>query len=166
MEKNKRRPVALLCRLALATAFVIAAAGHIREIRDGREAIARCRETLNRLQPLPTDRLSRLEERLTELRAIEALEGKPEPAVQMNPEDSVGSIRAALQTHAIGVERLRTLSTGGVAATEFVLSGAPVNFLKFLQGAAELPLPLSYISIKPNAHSSTINITVRFSHEQ
>jgi hypothetical protein len=165
MEKNKRRLAGRLFCLALGALFVIAAAGYVREIRGGRESIARCRKALNSVRPLPPGYLSRLEERLAELRALETPEGKPQSAVRMNPEDSAARIRAALQSHAIGVERLRTLSTGGVAATEFVLSGAPANFLGFLQGAADLPLPLSYISIKPNARSSAIEVTVRFSHE-
>jgi hypothetical protein len=75
-------------------------------------------------------------------------------------------IRNALRSHAIGVERLRKVSVGGAAATEFTLSSAPANFLRFLQGAADLPLPLSYVSIKPSARSSTIDVTVRFSHAQ
>ena len=154
MEKNKSPLGGLLFRLALGAVFVIAAAGQIREIRDGGESIARCREALARVPPLPPGRLSRLEERLAELRARETPEGNPRSAARMNPEESAGRIRAALQAHAVGVERLRTLSAGGAASTEFVLSSAPANFLGFLQGAADLPLPLNYISIRPNARAA------------
>jgi hypothetical protein len=162
MEKNKRRIAGRLFCLALGALFILAAAGYIREIRGGREAIARCREALLRGRPLPPGYLSRLEERLME--AQEAAEGAPRPAVQMNPEDAAAAIRDALRTHAIGVERLRTLSAGGAAATEFVLSSAPADFFKFLRDAGDLPLPLSYIGIKPNARSSAIDVTMRFSH--
>jgi type II secretory pathway component PulM len=164
MQKNKRRGATLLFCLALGAFFVVKAAGYIREIRDSREAAAQCLSALKGSQPLPMGRLSRLEERLAELRALETTEGKPLPTTQP-AEDPAGMIRDALRTHAIRVERLRSLSAGGAAATEFVLTSAPANFLQFLQNAAELPLLLSYVSIKPDLRSSTINVTMRFNHE-
>jgi hypothetical protein len=151
MEKNKRRLTAGLFGAALGAAFIFMAAGYIREIRGGREAIARCRKALEDARPLPPGYLFRLESQLTELRARETTEGTAQSAARRNPEDPAGMIRNALRSHAIGVERLRTLSAGGGAAMEFVLSAAPVNFLKFLRGAADLPLPLNYVSIKPKA---------------
>jgi hypothetical protein len=166
MKKNKRFPAGRLFCLALGAFFIIRAAGYIREIRGGMESIARCRGALNGAQPLSPGGLSQLEDRAAELRALAIPEGTPRSAVQPAPEDPAGMIRNALRSHAIGVERLRTLSAGGAAATEFVLSSAPANFLRFLQGAADLPLPLNYISIKPNAHSSALDVTVRFSHAQ
>jgi hypothetical protein len=167
METNKRRlGRRLFCHAlgaALCAVFVIKTAGYIREIREGRESIARCREKLHGYA-LPPGYLSRLEEQLAA--ALETPEGRTQDAAQIKAEDTAGMIRDALRSHAVGVERLRTLSTGGAAATEFVLASPPANFLKFLQGAAELPLPLSYISIKPNVHSSAIDVTVRFTHAQ
>lgn len=166
MKKNKRRFAGRLFCLALGAVVMLRAAGYIREIRGGRESIARCRKALNGAQPLPPGYLSRLEDRLAELRIAGAAEETPRAAVQRDPEDPSGMIRNALRAHAVGVERLRTLSAGGAAATEFVLSSPPANFLRFLQGAADLPLPLNYISIKPDARSSAIDVTVRFSHAQ
>jgi hypothetical protein len=162
MENNKRRFLERFCCLTLGAVFMLAAWGYIREIRSGRESIARRREALNSAPPLPPGYLSLLEARLAELRAQETPEGTDRP----QPEDPVGTIRNTLRTHAIGVERLRTLSTGGAAVTEFTLSSASANFLKFLQGAADLPLPLNYINIKPNAHAPTLDVTVRFGHAQ
>jgi type II secretory pathway component PulM len=166
MEKNKRRLAGRLFCLALGAFFILRTAGYIREISGGRESIDRCRKAINGAKPLPAGYLSRLEGRLAELRSLARPEGASQSAVRPNPEDSAGMIRNALRSHAIAVERLRTLSTGGSAVTEFVLSSPPANFLRFLQGAADIPLPLSYIGIKPNAHSSAIDVTVRFSHAQ
>ena len=166
MKKDKRRFAGRLFCLAFGAFCILRTAGYIREIRDGRESIARFRKALHGAQPLPAGRLSRLEDRLAELRAQEAPEGTLQTPSRMNPEDPAGMIRNALRSHGVGVERIRTLSAGGAAATEFVLSSPPVNFLRFLQGAADLPLPLNYIGIKPNAHSSAIAVTVRFSHER
>jgi hypothetical protein len=164
MKKNKRLlPGRLFC-LALGVLCVIRAAGYIREIRGNRESIARCRSALSGARPLVPGYLSRLEERAAELRAAELPEGRSQSAVQPPPEDPAGMIRNALRANAIGVEGLRTLSAGGAAATEFMLSSAPANFLRFLQGAEDLPLPLNYISIKPNARSSALDVTMRFSH--
>jgi hypothetical protein len=164
MKKNKPHGAARLFVLALGALFIIRATGYVREIRGNRESIARHRKALNGAQPLPADIISRLEEQLTELRALKTVEGKPQSAAQMNHEDPAGAIRSLLRSHDIGVERLRSLSTGENAATEFVLSSAPANFLEFLQRAADLPLPLDYISIKLDARSSAINVTVRFNH--
>ncbi|MDR0597724.1 MAG: hypothetical protein LBG14_04380 [Treponema sp.] len=166
MNNNKRRLAGRLCCLALGAVCMFRAAGYIREIRGCRESIERCREALDSALPLPPGYLSRLEDRLAELRSPEAPEGAPRAAVQRNPQDPSGMIRNALRSHAVAVEGIRTLSAGGTAATEFVLSSTPVNFLRFLQGAADLPLPLNYISIKPDARSSGIDVTVRFSHVQ
>jgi hypothetical protein len=162
METNKRRIAGRLFCLALGALFVLAAAGYVREIRGGREAIARHRNALAGTRPLPSGHLARLEARLAEAR--EAAEGRERATAQRNSEDSVAAIRAALRTHAVGVEGLRTLSAGEGAATELVLVSAAVNFLAFLQAAADLPLPLSYVSMKPSAHAATLDITVRFSH--
>jgi type II secretory pathway component PulM len=166
MEKNKRRFAGRFFWFAIGALFIIRAGGYVRDIRDGRESIALCRKELKDTRILPPGHLSRLEVQLAELRALETPAGTPQSASQAKNEDPVGMIRKALRGHAIGVERLRTLSMGGATATEFVLSSAPVNFLRFLQGAAELPLPLNYVSIKPNAHTSAIDVTVRFSHAQ
>ncbi|MDR3124248.1 MAG: hypothetical protein LBU16_10800 [Treponema sp.] len=166
MEPNKRRLAGRLFCLALGALFVLAAAGYIREIRGGRKSIAHCRKALNSGRPLPSGHIARMEERLAELRTLETPEGTAPSAGQMNSEDPAGSIRSELRSNAIGVERLRTLSSGGAAATEFILSSAPANFLRFLQRAPELPLPLSYISIKANARSSALDVTMRFSHGQ
>jgi hypothetical protein len=164
MEKNKRRLAERLFCLAFGAVFIFMAAGRIREIRDGRESIARCRKALEDARELPPGYLSRLEARAAELRTLETAQEARRSGAPLKAEDSVGAIRDALRSHAVGVERLRTLSTGGAAATEFTLSGAPVHFLGFLRGASELPLPLRYISMKPKARSSAIDITVRFSH--
>jgi hypothetical protein len=166
MEKNKRRLAARLFWLALGAVCVPRAAGYILEIREARASITRCREALRDAPLLPAGRLSRLESRLAELRARETPEEAAQTGAQTNPRDPAGRIRDALRAHAIGVERFRTLSTGGAGAAEFTLSGAPVNFLRFLQGAADLPLPLGYISIKPNVNASALDITVRFNHAQ
>jgi hypothetical protein len=163
MTKNKHRAATQLFCLAFGIFFIIRAAGYMREIHGSREEAAQHLGALNGSRPLPPGRLSYLEERLAELRSPETPEGAPEGAVRP-AEDPAAVIRSMLRTHAIGVERLRTLSTGGNAATEFVLTSAPANFLRFLQGAADLPLPLSYVSIKPDLRSSAINVTVRFSH--
>jgi type II secretory pathway component PulM len=165
MKKNKRPPAGILLCLALGSLFSFRAAFYIREIRGNRESIAQYRKALNDERPLPSDHLSRLEDRAVELRAAETPEEKSLPAPRRNPENPAGMIRGLLNAHGIGVERLRTLSTGGSAGTEFVITGAPVNFLRFLQGTAELPLSLSYISIKTNDHSPHIDVTMRYSHE-
>jgi hypothetical protein len=164
MKKNRRSPGRLLFCLALGALFALRAAGYIREISGGRKSIAQHMRTLNDERPLPPGFLSRLEDRAAELRGREKPEEKS-PSAQTDLENPAGMIRGLLQTHAVGVERLRTLSAGGEAGTEFVLAGAPVNFLRFLRAAAELPLPLSYISIKPDDHSSNINVTMRFANE-
>jgi hypothetical protein len=164
MKKNKYPLAGRLFCLALGALCVLRAAGYVREIHGGRESIARCRKTLDGGRSLPPGYLSQLEDRVAELRALETAEGTSQSAAQASSEDPAGRIRNALRAHAVGVERFRTLSTGGGAAGEFVLSGAPVNFLRFLQGAADLPLPLNYISIKPNARLSTIDATVRFNY--
>jgi hypothetical protein len=164
MEKNKRRLAGRLFCLTFGAFFILRAAGYIREINSDRGSIALCRKAMQGARPLPEGYLSRLEGRLAELRSLEPPEGAPQSAAQMNPEDSAVMIRNALRSHAIGVERLRTLSLGGAAATEFTLSSPPANFLRFLQGAADIPLSMSYIGIKPNVHSSAIDVTVRFSH--
>jgi hypothetical protein len=163
MENNKRRVAGRLFCMALGALFVLRTTGYVREIRGGREAIAQCRKALDRGRPLPPGHIARLEERLAELRSQETAEGTAPAQTQRG--DPVAAIRDALRTHAIGVERLRTLSMGGAAATELVLSSSPVNFLAFLRAAADLPLPLSYVSIKPQARTATIDVTVRFSHE-
>jgi type II secretory pathway component PulM len=164
MEHHKLRLAGRVFCLTLIAVFIVMAAGYIREIRGGLESIARCRKALEGARGLPPGRLSRLETQAAELRALETAEGAQRSAVPRKAEDGAAAIRDALRSHAVAVERLRTLSTGGAAATEFTLSGAPVNFLRFLRGASELPLPLSYISIKPKAYSSAIDVTVRFSH--
>jgi hypothetical protein len=165
MEKNKRRFAARRYRgalkAALAAAFILMAAGYIREIRTGREAIARSQRALEH-SALPPGYLSGLETRLAELRIQETSGDAPE--ARGEAEDPAGAIRDALRSHAVRVERLRTVSAGGAAGTEFVLSSAPVNFLRFLRGAAELPLPLNYISIKPKTHASAMDVTMRFNH--
>jgi type II secretory pathway component PulM len=164
MKKNKRLPAGILLCLALGAFLLPRSAGYIREIRDGRKSIAQYRRTLDEERSLPSDDLSRLEARAAELRAAETPEANPAAAPQTNPENPAGMIRGLLGAHGIGVERLRTLSAGGSAGTEFVVAGAPVNFLRFLRGAAELPLLLSYISIKTDEHSANINVTMRYNH--
>jgi hypothetical protein len=164
MKKIKPGGAARLFVLALGVFFVIRAAGYVREIRGSRESIERCRKTLNDARPLPPGGLSRLEDRLAELRAPETAETPLRSAAQINPEEPAGAIRSMLRSHAVEVERLRTLSLGGSAATEFVLTSAPAGFLEFLQGAADIPLPLSYLSVKPDRRSSAINVTMRFNH--
>jgi hypothetical protein len=166
MQNNKRRLAARLFCLALGAFFIFRAGGYIRESRENRESIARCHKALQGARPLPPGYLSRLEERLAKLRTPETPEGRAQAAARIKGEDPAGRIRDALRSHAIEVERLRKLSTGGAAATEFTLSGAPANFLRFLQGAADLPLPLSYISIKPNVRTAALDVTMRFSHGQ
>jgi type II secretory pathway component PulM len=166
MEKNKRRLAGRLFALVMGAFFILRAGEYVRDIRHARESITRCREALNNTEMLPPGRLSRLENRLAELRSLERPDGTPQAPAQTAGKDPVAMIRQALRSHAIGVERLRTLSTGGAGATEFVLSSAPVNFLRFLQDAAELPLPLNYVNIQQNAHTPTIDVTVRFSHAQ
>jgi hypothetical protein len=168
MKKNKRPSLWIVFCLALGAFFLFRAAVYIREIRDGRKAIAQYRRTLKAEGPLPPGLISRLEDQLAELRAPETPEAESPAAIRRNAENSAAAIRDLLRTHAVGVEGLRTLSTGGGAATEFILSGAPVNFLRFLRGAAALPLSLSYVSIKPKDHSSHIDVTLRYkehSHE-
>ncbi|MDR1250206.1 MAG: hypothetical protein LBK63_13005 [Treponema sp.] len=168
MKKNKRPFAKILFCLAIGAFFLLKATGYIREISGSRKSIDQHRKALNAERPLPPGLISRLEGRLAELREPETPEAESPATLHQNPENPAAAIRGLLRTHAVEVERLRTLSMGGSAATEFVLSGAPVNFLRFLQGAAELPLPLSYVSIKPNDHSSNIDVTVRYkehSHE-
>jgi hypothetical protein len=168
MQKNKRPPAGILLCLALGAFLTIRSAGYIREIIAGRKSIEQYRRALN--EPLPADYLSRLEARAAELRAAELRapetpEANPAAAPRTNPENPAAAIRDLLGAQGIGVERIRSLSTGGSAGTELTFSSAPVNFLRFLQGAAEFPFPLSYISIKMDDHSSNINVTVRHSHE-
>ncbi|MDR1250154.1 MAG: hypothetical protein LBK63_12745 [Treponema sp.] len=167
MKKNKRSPGGILFCLALGAFLAFRSAGYIREIHGDRKSIAQYRKTLKAERPLPPGFLSRLEDRAAELRERETPEEKFPSALPLQPdiENPAGRIRGLLQTHAVGVERLRTLAAEGSAGTEFVLAGSPVNFLRFLRAAAELPLPLSYISIKTDDHSSNINVTARFSHE-
>jgi hypothetical protein len=164
MKKNKRPSAGILLCLALGAFLLPRSAGYIREIRDSRKSIEQYRRTLNGERPLSPGQLSRLEEQLAELRAPETPEANPPAALQGNPENPAGMIRGLLRSHGIGVERLRTLSAGGVAGTEFVIASAPVNFLRFLQEAAELPLPLSYISITMDEHSANITVTMRYNH--
>jgi type II secretory pathway component PulM len=141
MEKNKRRLAGRLFCLALGVVFVLRATGYIREIRGGRESIAHYRKALNSERPLPAGYLSRLEERLVELRSLETAGGTAPSAAQVKSEDPAGAIRNALRAHAIGVEQLRTLSMGGTAATEFILSSAPVDFLVFCGARRIFPCP-------------------------
>jgi hypothetical protein len=165
MENNKGPFAARFFRgalkVALVAAFVIMAAGHVRDIHRSRAAIARAQKALES-SALPPGRLSGLEARLAELRIQER--AREDPEVGREDEDPAGAIRDALRSHAVRVERLRMVSTGGAAGTEFVLAGAPADFLRFLRGAPELPLPLNYISIKPRADSPAMDITMRFSH--
>jgi hypothetical protein len=165
MKKNKQLLLSRLFCLTLSVFCAVKAAGYVREIRDNQKSIAQYRAKIRGARAIPSPGLSQLESRLAELRALEVAAEQSDPAARPRTEDPVGTIRDTLRAHAIGVERLRTLSAGGIAMTEFTLSSAPVNFLAFLQGASDLPLPLAYVGIKPNGVSAAINVTVRFSHE-
>jgi hypothetical protein len=164
MKKNKKAPAGILLCLALGALFLLRASGYIREIHGSLGAIAQYRGALRAKQPLPPGFLLRLENRAAELREQERPEGKAPAALEGDRENPAAAIRGLLQTHDVAVERLRSLSTGGSAGTEWALSAAPVNFLRFLQAAAELSLPLTYISIKAEDYSSPIKVTVRYSH--
>jgi type II secretory pathway component PulM len=166
METTKLRLAGRVCCLALGAVCIVMAAGYIRAIRGGLEAIARCRSALESSRGLPPGYLAQLEAQAAALRAPETAEGSETAAPSpLKAEDGAAAIRDALRSQAVSVERLRTLSTGGAAATELTLSCAPVNFLRFLRSAPELPLPLSYVGIKSGAHASALDVTVRFSHE-
>jgi hypothetical protein len=160
MKNRKNTFLFLLLRMILSAVFIFVFIGSIREIHRIIESIDHYRSAVSEIQPVSPAYLSHLENQAMDLRSRE----DSELPAEFSAEDRFAMIRDLLRVHAITVERFRTTGKEGTVTAEFILICESVNFLNFLKGAPEFPIPLSYFSIKPVANSSTLNVTVRFNN--
>ncbi|MDR2029794.1 MAG: hypothetical protein LBP93_09705 [Treponema sp.] len=158
---NKLRKSLVLCRVILGLAFAAALISEAVKIHAAGTAIEEYR--LAGGDELITGAyLSDLEDRLVELR------GKESPRIAGDTKnkgalaDTIATVRGLLKSRNLEPERFRISGKAPEESAEFIIHGNPVSFLYFLMDASEnKTLSISYINIRPNAHRTGIDITMR-----